>query len=168
MLLYGQDERQRENPRFSPSCRSHRKCPTDPRGEPQHLASTECSPGPAPPIVLAASGLLRPDLPDHDVVWQKVQPGSCRSQIVRVRSGLAIEPVPAGDQAFEYQRQLALRRGEDLPGSRSVYPAAFHSPVLIVPPAEMLRRNLIHAIFSSGPACIPGLIGSRPQQLRPR
>jgi len=56
----------------------------------------------------------------HDVVEQKLQPEDCRSQIVGVSSGLAIEPVPASDQAPECEREFALRGYQNLLGSRLI------------------------------------------------
>jgi len=58
--------------------------------------------------------------PRHDVAQQEVQSKDRRSQIVGVGSRLAIQPVPAGDQARECQRKLALRCRENLSGSRPV------------------------------------------------
>src|ERR1700675_4065494 len=55
--------------------------------------------------------------PSHDVVQQKLQPEDRRSQIIGESIRLAIQPVPAADQALECQRELALRCRENLRGS---------------------------------------------------
>jgi hypothetical protein len=53
----------------------------------------------------------------HDVVEQKFQPEDRRSQIIGESIRLAIQPVPAADQALESQRELALRCRKNLLGS---------------------------------------------------
>ena len=55
--------------------------------------------------------------PSHDVVEQKLQPEDRRSQIIGESATLAIQPVPAADQALESQRELARRGCKNLLGS---------------------------------------------------
>src|ERR1700722_8635676 len=55
--------------------------------------------------------------PSHDMVQHKLQPEDRRSQIIGESIRLAIQPVPAADQAPESQRELALRCRENLRGS---------------------------------------------------